>query len=126
MSTARLIVRAVHALERIANTLNRIAIESLGIDLTADAQAAAMTERELERSDAVSEIDEELIAAIEILEENGYTIPAESYRKLGLDVPRKEEEPTAEELEADQPTPDEPAEPPEPPEPDEPITARRV
>lgn len=118
----RLIVRGVHALERIATVLERIALDACQIDLTAAEQAAASTPQELERFDGLSEVEEELAAAIEELEEQGIIVPAESYRKLGLEVPRRESEPTAEELAADQPAPDDP---PEPPEPDEPIVARR-
>lgn len=46
---------------------------------------------------------EEAYASIEILEEAGVKVPADAYKRLGLDPPEREDEPTADELEAEQP-----------------------
>lgn len=120
MKRALLLRRGVLALERIADALEY----ALGTQ-----HAAQPDERDIERFDGMTEVQEELAAAIEILEEEGYTVPPESYRALGLDPKRAaDREPDERELAAERPdelTPDDPPEPPEPPDPDEPVTARR-
>lgn len=112
-----LLARAVEALERQADAMER-ALEPADDPQALDPQ---LPDKELLpgagkplREDGWTPVEEELAAAIEELEDEGVLVPASSYKALGLDPPRREDEPDA--PPADEPTAD-PAEPPEPEEP---------
>lgn len=106
-------------LERIANALEVYLTDVCGVDLNAVPEAASMQQDELERYDELGPVQEEFLAAIELNEAAGMPVSGAAYRLIGLDPPNADREPTAEELDADQPG--EHSELP----PDEPVTARR-
>jgi hypothetical protein len=90
------------SLSRVANVLERIA-QANDISLDAEQQAAQMSEKDLVRNDDLTPLQEEWLATIEIMEEQGIPVPAEAYKLIGLDPPRREDEPTTEEMERPQP-----------------------
>lgn len=96
--------RIAVALERIAVVGERILTDVHQID--ASATAEGMQKSDLERFDDLTPEQEEMMAVIEMMEAEGRVVPAEVYKRLGLDPPRREDEPTEDELEADQPTPE--------------------
>lgn len=111
-------------LDRIANVLELIAEKHLGIDVYAT--TVGMSEQELERIDDLPPVLQEALAAIELLEEDGYRVGPEAYRRLGLPTPERYEPPTEKDFDAPQPgAAPEIEEPLEPADPDEPPTARR-
>lgn len=86
-------------LGRIASALEELARQHS--DLNADAEREAMDPKELARSDAMTLETEEMIAALEALEDEGVPVPAASYHALGLESPRRGEDPVIENEEAE-------------------------
>lgn len=123
------------ACERIADALDRAIPKPP--ELTAEEQRElAEWDHQAERH-AISTLDEEFAAVIELLEAKGQHVPDETYRRLGMEPPNRklETEPSPETLIAPQPgtivQPAELLQPPEPlspfsPSPDDPpVTYRK-
>jgi hypothetical protein len=86
------------SLQSIAGSLAEIAAY-LKIAVSPDLSEAEPSE--VERFDGASLEAEEAAAMIEQLEDEGVPVPAEAYRRLGLDPPTKSEEPPGEDEEGD-------------------------
>lgn len=97
--------RQAAGIERSAAALERIE-RLLSVSTSADAGASneGMSVEELStRDDGLTAQQQEWLAAIELLEDEGQVVPAEAYRKIGLDPPRREQEPTEDEVNRPQP-----------------------
>jgi hypothetical protein len=77
---------ALPVLERIARALESIVLHGFGVDLLAVQQAPPPVQDD-KRDDMGDDRTQEMIAAIEILESEGYRIAPEMYRKVGLEPP---------------------------------------
>lgn len=88
-------------LRRIGDLFETYLTKVCGVDLAAT--TADMSEEELERFDELTPKQQEWLAAIEQIIEDGGTVSASAYKAIGLEPPNKEDEPTEFEVTRPQP-----------------------
>lgn len=94
--TNSLLRELVEAQLRSARAIEALVLHAFSVDLTVIPEVEPeggrkLTDPEL-RDDDIGGL-EEIMATVEILEQEGYAVPREVYERLGIDSPRKSDEP---------------------------------
>jgi len=98
--TNSLLRELVEGTKRLAVAVEAIVQHAFDVNLSVipevePAGSRKLTDPEL-RDDDMSELDE-ILATVELLEQEGYEVPKEVYARLGIESPRKSDEPVSDE-----------------------------